>query len=116
LAVVAEAKPKEIYDNLSKINRTIEQGSVITVDNGIKVLAKVAASNAEYSQEILPYLMNHLKSCRPKDVPQHSEYIFCAINSDNKKEYLNVLNERMDILSKTQSARIKRLIKKVEGL
>lgn len=116
LAVVAEAKPKEIYDNLSKINRTIEQGSVITVDNGIKVLAKVATSNVKYSQEILPYLMNHLKSCRPKDVPQHSEHIFCAINSDNKKEYLNILNERMDILSKTQSARVKRLIKKVEGL
>lgn len=54
------------------------------------------------------------KRCRPKDVPQHAESIFVAINSRNKKEYIDVLHERQNALKTSQSARIKKLFKRLE--
>ena len=48
------------------IQQAIERGSVITVDNGIRTLARIAAGNAAYNQVIFPYLLRHLDTCRAK--------------------------------------------------
>jgi hypothetical protein len=48
--------------------RPAQVGAGVTVDNGVKVLAAVAAANENYRTELLPYLLQHLRTCRPKDV------------------------------------------------
>jgi len=116
LSTIADRKPEEIFDNRDDIVKAIEKGSVITVDNGIKTLAIVASVNDEYNRKIFPFLINHLKTCRPKEVPQHSESIFVAVNPKNRKEYTDVLYKRQDILTASQSARIKRLLKRIEEI
>ena len=111
LALIADRKPKEIFERYDDIVQVIERGSVITKDNGIKTLARVACTGAAYKAVIVPYLMGQLESCRPKSVPQYAESIRCAIDVDNQAQYLGILNERLDMLSAAQQKRVKKLLK-----
>ena len=111
LALIADRKPQEIFEGYDEIVEVIEKGSVITKDNGIKTLAKVASANAEYGEVILPNLMEQLRSCRSKSVPQYAESIRVAVKSDNQEQYLSILNERLDALSAAQQRRVKKLLK-----
>lgn len=116
LSTVAEIRARDNFRDLDKITRAIENGSVITVDNGIRVLAKVAFAKGEYNRKIFPYLIEHLKHCRPKEVAQHAESTLPAITPRNKKKFAQTLNKRLDILTAAQSARVKRVIKKVDSI
>jgi hypothetical protein len=55
--------------------------------------------------------MQHLRACRPKDVPQHAEKIVIAVDAKNKAEFIRVLDVRMSDLSASQASRIKRVIR-----
>jgi hypothetical protein len=111
LALIADRKPQVIFEQYDEIVQVIEKGSVITKDNGIKTLAKVASANTEYGEVIMPYLMEQLRSCRSKSVPQYAESIRVAVNSDNQEQYLSILNQRLDVLSAVQQRRVKKLLK-----
>ena len=114
LSLIAEKKSKEIFESFESIIETIENGSVITRDNGIKTLAIVASTEEEYNQIIFPFLIEQLKTCRPKSVPQYAESTFCAVKSDNRERYIEVLNRRFDTLSSSQKNRVKKLLRKLE--
>jgi len=110
LALIADRKPQVIFERYEDLVKVIESGSVITKDNGIKALAKVASTNSDYQQVIYPFLMEQLKSCRSKSVPQYAQSIRIAINSENQEQYLKVLNERYETLSTAQQRRLKKLL------
>ncbi len=116
LSVIAPIKSDELYNNRDKMYSVIKEGSVITVDNGIKTLAIIASKNEEYNKDIFPYLINHLKTCRPREVAQHSESIFIAVNLQNKEAFLEVLKEREVSLSSTQLVRVKKLQRAIEKI
>jgi hypothetical protein len=111
LALMADRKPQEIFEQYDDIVKVIEKGSVITKDNGIKTLAKVASTSTEYKEVIVPYLMEQLRRCRSKSVPQYAESIRVTVNLDNQEQYLSILNERLDALSAAQQRRVKKLLK-----
>jgi hypothetical protein len=111
LALIADRKPQEIFERYDEIVQVIDKGSVITKDNGIKTLARVASVSAEYGQVIMPYLMEQLKSCRSKSVPQYAESIRVAVNLNNQEQYLGILNARLDTLSAAQRKRVNKLLK-----
>jgi hypothetical protein len=113
LATIAAISSKEIYDNLDQIFAALKEGSVITIDNGIKTLAIIASVNDEYNKRIFPFLINHLKTCRPREIPQHAEKTMVAVNFRNKDEFLTVLNERQSDLTTSQMVRIKRIYKEI---
>jgi len=114
LSTIADRKPKEIIDNLAQIIKTIKNGSVITIDNGIKALSLAASVDKEYNKAVFPFLIEQLSQCRPKSVPQYAEHILVSVNPENKKRYLTTLNKRKDILTSTQRARINRIFKSLE--
>jgi hypothetical protein len=114
LSTIAELKAQEIYPHYEEIKAAMEKGSVITVDNGVKTLALIAARHEPYSQEIWPYLLQHLATCRPKDVPQHAEKILVAVKAGNKHEFIMVLEHRMADMTRPQAMRLKRVLKEVE--
>ena len=113
LATVALINPNSIYDNLSVIKKAYKEGSVITIDNSITVFAKLCKANEKYEKEIFPILIEHLEYCRPKEVPQHAERIMICINDNNKKDFLQVLEERKVNLTDSQIKRIDKIINKV---
>jgi hypothetical protein len=113
LAEVAKANPDAVFQYLDEIKKAKETGSVITVDNAISTLAYTAA-NEKYSEAIFPYLLKHLLSCRPKEVPQHAEKILPAVSSANKVDFVKVLEKRMEDLSGSGLVRVKKVIKKAD--
>jgi hypothetical protein len=114
LSTVADRKADAIYPHLEEIKQVMDQGSVITKDNAVKVLALVASRNAAYSKDIFPYLLHHLETCRPKDVPQHAEKTVVAVSARNKQQFMAVLKERLVDLSGSQAARVKKVIQEAE--
>jgi hypothetical protein len=112
LGTVADLKPDVIFAHLAEIEKAINTGSVITVDNGVRTLALAASVGGKYNKAIFPYLIDHLQTCRPKDVPQHAEKTIPAVvNSSNKKEFIAVLEKRMVDLSGSGLSRVKKVIK-----
>jgi hypothetical protein len=111
LATVADRKPKEIYTQLALVTGAVDKGSLITVVWGVKVLAKVAATDSAYKQKIFPFLMAQLRKCIPRDVPMHAESILPAIDAGNKKEFLGILEARKPEMTPAQLARLRRVTK-----
>jgi hypothetical protein len=114
LAVVAPLQADTLFPEVDKIKKVMAEGSVITVDNGVKVLAGIASQKAQYRQVIFPYLIEHLRTCRPKEVPQHAESILPAVDGSVKTEFLNVLQKRETDLSSSQMSRIRKVVKIAE--
>jgi hypothetical protein len=114
LSTVADLQADVIYPHVAEIEQVMDHGSVITKDNGVRVLALVASKNAAYSKKIFPYLLNHLETCRPKDVPQHAEKAVVAVNARNKQAFSAVLQKRLADLKGAQATRVKKVIKDVE--
>ncbi len=115
LAEVAKANSDAVFKYLDEIKKAKETGSVITVDNAISTLAYTAATD-KYNKAIFPYLLKHLSSCRPKEVPQHAEKTLPAVNSSNKADFIKVLEKRMEDLSGSGLARVKKVIKQANTL
>ena len=111
LATIAPVRPDELYQDRKQIQDAMAEGSVITVDNGVKVLAAIAAANASYRDDLFPYLLNHLATCRPKDVPQHAEPTLQAVDEAHAESFVAVLEQRLGSMSASQAARVKRVIR-----
>lgn len=111
LSTIAALKAGEIDAHLGPLIKAIDQGSVITVDNGIKTLAQVADQQTAHCDEIIAYLLKHLATCRPKDVAQHAEHSLAAIASDNKEAFIQTLESRLPHLTSAQAARVRRVLK-----
>jgi hypothetical protein len=112
---VAKANPDGVFKYLDEIKKAKETGSVITVDNAISTLAYTAVTD-KYNKAIFPYLLKHLSGCRPKEVPQHAERTLPAVNSSNKTDFIKVLTKRMEDLSGSGLARVKKVIKQVNTI
>ncbi len=111
LSTIAPLRAGELYLHRQQIQDAMAEGSVITVDNGVKVLAAVAAANEAYRAELLPYLLQHLRTCRPKDAPQHAEAIVQAVDAAHADAFVAVLESRLDVMSANQAARLQRVIR-----
>ncbi|MBN1584140.1 MAG: hypothetical protein JXA89_25755 [Anaerolineae bacterium] len=109
LALIADRKPQEIFERYDEIVQVMVDGSVITQDNGIKILARVASTSTEYHKTIWPFLLEQLSSCRAKSVPQYAESISVAVNPECQDQYQDILKKRYEILSTAQRKRVKKL-------
>ena len=114
LSTVADLKASEIFPHVDEIIQVMKKGSVITMDNGIKALALVASQSDEYRKVIFPTLLDHLKTCRPKEVPQHAEKSLPAVAADNTSDFIQVLEKRLEDMSPSQTTRLKKIIKAAE--
>ena len=114
LSTVADLKAAEIFPHVDEIVQVMKRGSVITMDNGIKVLALVASQEDEYRKFIFPTLLDHLKTCRSKEVPQHAEKSLPAVTAANKSDFIHVLEKRLEGMTASQAARLQKIIKIAE--
>jgi hypothetical protein len=111
LSSVATVDARAVFAHRAKIIAAIEGGSVITVDNGIATLARVAAASPGYRRELWPRLAEHLRECRAKELGQHAETIAVAADAARSPEFVALLESRLPELSSAQAARVKRVIK-----
>jgi len=114
LSTMADLKATEIFPHVDEIIQIMKNGSVIAMDNGIKTLARVASQRDEYRQAIFPTLLDHLKTCRLKEVPQHAEKSLPAVMAGNKTDFIRVLEKRLEDMTVSQTTRLKKIIKTAE--
>lgn len=114
LSQIAYLKPKEILDNIETVMKAYDNGSVITRDNSISVFAELVKANMKYSDEMYHKIIEHLNTCRPKEVAQHAERAFICINEKNASEFRSVLLKRKENITDSQKKRIEKLIKKMQ--
>jgi hypothetical protein len=114
LSTVAAIKAAELFDHREAIQEAMKRGSVVTVDNGIKTLALIAASNAARNKTLFPYLLRHLETCRPKEIPQHAEKTLVAVMAVNCSAFIQVLEKRIAELTPAQAGRVRRVIKQAQ--
>lgn len=112
---IAELAADQLFPHVAKIQETMDRGTVITVDAGVMVLANIASQKTEYNLRIFPYLLEHLRTCRPKDVPQHAEKSLVAINADNKTDFIEVLNQRLQYMEGSRAKRIEKVIRTAQN-
>lgn len=111
LSTVAELEPDEVYKHRDAIKRAMECGSVITVDAGVELLAILASGDKKRREDLFPYLLKHLATCRPKDVPQHAERVVIAVDGKNKQEFIRLLERRLTDMTSIQAARVRKVIR-----
>jgi hypothetical protein len=116
LSTVADARAAELYKHRRAIQEAMERGSVITMDNGIKTLAAIAAGDSTRNKTLFPYLLRHLETCRPKEIPQHAEKILVAVTASNGVQFIRVLEKRLPELTSAQAGRVRRVIKKAQSV
>lgn len=112
LATIADLEPTIIFRHLDMVKMAYEKGSIITVDNSISVFAKLCKADKKYKKVIFPLLMEHLKSCRAKEIPQHAERMLECITIENREIFLKILGKRQKELTVTQNVRVNKIIKR----
>jgi vesicle coat complex subunit len=115
LATIAEKNPGEIWANINDVIVAVEHGTLITVVWGVKTLGRVASTDKKYSERIFPFLIEHLRNCITRDILLHAESILPAVDLENKKDFLAVLDLRKSELKPSQLARHKKLLRSLEA-
>jgi hypothetical protein len=116
LDMIALFKPGELYNHLDSICLAIENGSVITIDHGVSILAKLASIKS-YESRALPLLIEQLARCPAKQFPMYIEKSVIAINPENKTEFNSIIDARYSDLEKdSQKKRVDRILKKLKTL
>ena len=110
LSTIAALQAPLLFEYRREIQRAIEKGSVITIDRGIRTLAKVAAQDEVYRRKLFPYLLAHLQTCRPKDVPARAEDILLAVDGENRDAFIDALNQRASDMRPSQLRRLQKVI------
>jgi hypothetical protein len=113
LATIADLKQKEIFTELKLIMQTIKKGSVITVDAGIEILAKLNSS-PDYFNTVDPLLSEQLWKCPVKQLPMYLERSQICISKKNKEIYLSIIEKRMHECDRdSQKKRLEKVKKQI---
>jgi len=111
LDMIASVNPKEIFDFLPSIQKTIDKGYVITIDHGVGILAKLSA-HPELAKKAFPLLIDQLAKCPIKQLPTYAEKTLVAINQTNKRQFAEFLESRLpEIEKESQKKRIEKILK-----
>ncbi len=114
LGTVAALKADLVYSHRAEIEKAMNEGSVITMDNGVLALSRAASKNEKYNQAIFPHLLNHLKTCRPKELAQHAEKTLPAVNASNRSQFAAVVAKRMKEVSGSALTRLKKVLREAD--
>lgn len=116
LDTIASVNPGGIFSLLPAIMGAMDKGSVITIDHGVSILAKLAAVR-KYAETAFPLLLEQLRKCPPKQLPQYAEKSAIAVAGANKQHFIGLLEQRMHELDNdSQKKRIERVLRKVMAI
>ena len=116
LDTIASHDPFAVYKGINDILQAMETGSVITVDHGIGVMAKLAAIPS-LSDIVFYHLIKQLMICPAKQLPQYAEKSLSAVNKNNREQMIALLLSRLrDMEKDSQRIRIQKVLRKIEQI
>jgi uncharacterized protein YjgD (DUF1641 family) len=114
LSTITDFKHKEVFETLDKIMTITDNGSVITIDNGVKILIKLT-KYSEYFETTNHLLMEQLLKCPIKQLPMYSERTLECITDRNKMEFVQLLENRFPECEKeSQKKRLEKILKRMK--
>lgn len=112
LSTIAPLEPETIWQRLDLILGTMEKGTVITQDAGVKALAHLCRAREEYARRIAPLLLERLEGCRAADLARWAEVIAPAMREKGRWEaFAAVLEKREGELKESARAKVRRMVK-----
>ncbi|MBC3759862.1 hypothetical protein H7U19_15725 [Hyunsoonleella sp. SJ7] len=116
LSTIADLKPKELFESIDLISDTVNKGSVITVDAGVQIFAKLN-TYPEYQDKVENLLTDLLWNCPIKQLPQYMEKAAVSISKHNKEIYQRIITERkVECEKESQVKRLDKVLKQMEKL
>jgi len=116
LLTITDIKHKEIFTSLDLIMNTVEKGSVITIDCGVEILAKLNKHN-KYFDKTEPLLIEQLWKCPIKQLPMYMEKSLISISQADKEIYQSIIEKRKPECNKeSQLKRLNRVLKKIASI
>ena len=114
LSTITDLKHKEVFKTLNKIITVTDKGSVITIDNGVKILIKLT-KHSEYFETTNYLLTKQLLKCPIKQLPMYSERTLECITDRNKQEFVQLLENRFPECEKeSQKKRLEKILKQMK--
>ena len=113
LDTIATLNPGEVSGMLTAIVDAGDKGSVIAKDHCVGILAQLAYIR-EYTDLVFPLLTEQLKKCPAKQLPMYAEKSVNAINSKNKKQFIDLIQSRIPEMEKdSQRQRLHKVLKRI---
>ena len=113
IMTITDLKHEEIFASLDLISETIAKGSVITIDCGVEILAKLSKYD-KYLNKTEPLLIEQLWRCPIKQLPQYIEKSVVSITKQNREIYQKIIVERKTECDKdSQVKRLEKVLKKI---
>jgi hypothetical protein len=116
LSTIASLQADKIFPHVDEIKKTMEAGSIITKDAGIKTLTEVAARKDKYRLQIIPYLLERLADSRPVDAPRYAEVILATISPTDKVGFIQILEKWIGAASGSRLSRLKKVLKQAKKI
>jgi hypothetical protein len=113
LACIAHLKPDEIFMQIDFLILTTRKGTVITQVWGIRTLSRVAVMNPSYNRRIMPFLLEELRICLPRDIPTHLESMLPATNTSEKRQVKEITDSRFPEMTHAQQTLLKKVLKQI---
>ncbi len=113
LASIAKLRHSEIFESLDTIMDAVNKGSVITIDCGVEILAKLNGFE-QYYNTTDSLLLEQLEKCPIKQLPSYGDKALKHIGTHNKEPYRNILARRLDECDKeSQRKKLKLLLRAI---
>lgn len=114
LATMVHLRHKELFHSLELIMETMHKGSVITIDCGVEILAKLNGFDL-YHNTTDPLLMEQLFNCPIKQLPTYAGKALEYLGHHNNEGYRNIITNRLAECEKeSQRKRLGRLLQSID--
>lgn len=113
LKKITPINSEQIFKNILVLEQATEQGSVITRDNFIEILA-ILLDEKEYEDLIFPMILKQLKNCPTNQLPMYTEILAPKITSVTCKSFQETVCSRLNEIDKeSKRKRIEKVLKKL---
>ena len=110
LTTIVHIRHKELFESLDLVMDTVNKGSVITIDCGVEILAKLNHYDP-YHNTTDPLLMEQLLKCPIKQLPTYATKALEHIGKHPRESYKNIITNRLNECEKeSQRKRLEKLL------
>ncbi|MBN8857398.1 MAG: hypothetical protein J0H29_03355 [Sphingobacteriales bacterium] len=114
LNAIASIEPDLIYYLLPELEAAVAKGSVITRDNYVYILIRLAGIN-NYRNKAIALLKEQLINCPANQLPMYAEKSLPIITSSEKDNFIQILQSRWSEFEKaSKQVRVEKVIRKLQ--